>query len=206
MELKIGVNCNVYSNLNSLIVEGEVVSLESDFVRLKYIKHYFPEYKQEEVLTIALNGNNMIYQGKVHFLTKEVLVLSELTFVSVANRRDYYRINVDLEAKACLWSEDKAIEKVFFVNIHNLSSTGVLIKSEQHIPLNVEFMIQLPILGDNTNSILLEIRRREYDSIQEKNLYGCEFMNCDKHTKEKIVQYMFEEEKNMLNKRKDLQV
>ncbi|MDD2568564.1 MAG: PilZ domain-containing protein [Clostridia bacterium] len=142
--------------------------------------------------------------GIVYLSTPDILSLVELQNVADYEKRNFFRVKVDMSSQAYLIQDDgkkKPSLEFFSIFVKNLSLSGLLFKSEKRLPEGSCIMVNLNLYGVHV-SFLSKIIRARYLDPESDNEYGCIFIEQKNTEADMLCKFIFDFQREQIRKMK----
>ncbi|HWP97519.1 MAG TPA: PilZ domain-containing protein [Syntrophomonadaceae bacterium] len=165
----------------------------------------FQEPDKKSIYQIFMQYNDYLYSGQSRVLATgddngQWYLLSIPDRIKRVENRHWVRVAVDLNVNYRLFDYNWPF---YEANTINLSAGGLLFQANHIVDekLELELDIQLPG-GRPINSVVKVIRCAEYSTRWgEHYKIGCKFQHIQERTREKLVQFVFQKQRDLLQKR-----
>lgn len=204
--------CEVKTMDNDLLMSGYVGKITDEYLQLACYKEKLPLLKFELPVKISIHNAKRgfkVVAGVVYISTDEVLRIVNVESLQDFERRAFFRVMVNMQARLMQLPDefdDIAVDQIeeIPVAIENLSLSGLLfypIDETKQFFIGDRYMIELPLPVGTLN---FNIRIRRYEEREGKpKKYGCEFYNYTQKQSDRLCNYIFEIERELIRKRKN---
>lgn len=204
--------CEVKTMDNDLLMSGYVSNITDEYLQLACYKEKLPLLKFELPVKISIHNAKRGFKvvvGVVYISTDEVLRIVNVETLQDFERRAFFRVMVNMEARLMQLPDefdDIAVDEIeeIPVTVENLSLSGLLfypIDETKQLFIGDRYMIELPLPVGTLN---FNIRIRRYEEREGKpKKYGCEFYNYTQKQSDRLCNYIFEIEREIIRKRKN---
>lgn len=199
-------SCEIKTISNDLICTGQISKITPDYIQIANASERMPLIKYNTRIKINVFNSRQGFRalvGKTYISTAKFIRVFDLMTVLDFERRDSYRVNVNLKAtlhiQNDLQTNEKDCKRHIDININNLSIGGASFYSEYAFNINDKILIDL-YLPEGTLSIPCKVRRMDMDSYPLIN-YGCKFCESEKQA-DLLYKYIFRVHKEQIKSKK----
>ncbi len=206
--------CEIKTKDNELISTGVIRRITPEYIEIadKFSTMSLIRYATE-VKTNIFNSKLgfRVIVGKVYTSSTEFVRLTEVRSVLDYERRNFFRLELNLDAKmiphvkspmyAPVHSGGSAAENGQFVRVllKNLSLGGALIISEYPLGLRDHLLLRFRI--NRKECEFQSIVRRVEKINDDLSYYGCEFLNVSQSQSNTLCAYIFQKQREQIHMR-----
>lgn len=200
--------CEIKTMENGLIAAGVIAQIEEDYVQINEKNGFFPLLSYGTMLKVNIFNSKIGFRviiGSVLSTSIRFIKLVDVSSLLDYERRNFFRIETD--QPACLVEEqpDGSCNILCSIIVRDLSLGGVLFETDLDAgPFSLEQRISLKLKLTRMSLILpLRIKRIIPDN-GKKSQYGCEFDGISDAQTDAICTYIFQRQRERLNKAKNV--
>lgn len=198
--------CEIKTPEGAVLGRGVLEGLGENSVQIKKADDFLPTLvcNTRVDLHILYPRENKTLIGKVYLSTPEMMRVTEVQNLSDYERRDFFRLNMELYARVYPVLEgnsDLNSIQPFPVKLTNLSIGGCFIETRKKMEIGDRFMLLL-LLDGNKESFVCQVQRK---SRRENNFngYGCAFFDNSSHQNDLLCQFLFEQQREIIRRRRE---
>ena len=199
MDFEKGTACKIYSYTSNLICIGKIDSIENDFINVSKTKYNFPIYPRGSSVAIVSqhNTDHVIYKASVSTSSASSLVLNDIAVLTSQNRRNFFRVNVNIDTYCTVQSSYDQLTLPIF--IHNISCSGLLLETSETLEIDSILNIEIPI--DNKKSFKLNVKVLRIVNMDsdETFYFGCEFIDNTNKSIDLLYSQVLKYEQQMIS-------
>ena len=129
-------------------------------------------------------------EGAITPKPKNICAVSGLKLCKAGNDRAFFRLDVNLDATATMFSGLAMGEKP--CRLLNISVGGACISSEYRYHQGDKFLLKVRLLQNRPESVMFSQVMRVIEKDEARFEYGCRFLELTEDDQEKITQNIFE--------------
>ena len=151
--------------------------------------------QESEPLPVRIRGYNdhdrkaVYMEGIITPAPKNIWSVEELTICKTGNDRAFFRLSINLDATATMFSGLAMGEKP--CKLLNISVGGASISSEFRYHQGDKFLLKVKLMEDRPLSAIFSQVMRITEKGDGKFEYGCQFLELTEDDQEKITQNIF---------------
>lgn len=186
--------CELKSMENVPLLTGHLTGVSEGGIQISSTNDELPIVHCNTILKINVFSNTLGFRvliGKVYLSTKEFIRLVEVQSELEYERRNFFRVKVDLQLNAYPVSEedDEGFPaQPFPVRVQNLSLSGLMLSSGRELRINDRLIVTLPLYGSMVSLLCKVVRKLPEDS----SCYGCEFLDNSGSQFDLLCRYLFD--------------
>ena len=194
LEIYSGMRVEVTDLTGQMLFVAKLMGLHGNQAEL----HQYSESaaaRTEEPLPVRIRGysdrdRKAVYmEGVVTPLPQSKWEVAELNVCGTGNDRAFFRLDVNLEATAAMYSGLDAEEKP--CRLLNISIGGAYISSEYQYHEGDKFLLKVKLLEDRPESAMFSQVMRVIEKDETVFEYGCRFLELSEEEQDKITQNIF---------------
>lgn len=183
-------------NDESILSTGTVESFVKDEILVAVKEAEVLKLEKEAYINIFGDGNGICrYKGVIKNIQNNIVTLNIKQLVEYERRhkkRIIVKIPINISTIKMENEEIIHLDKPILMIGRNLSVEGLLLETKLNIPMEVRFLVRLPIDG---NDICLETSTKRKYQKDNMYFYGCEFRLKDKD-KERVLRKFISKNNN----------
>lgn len=188
--------CEIKSISNDLILTGTISDITNDYLQIINEPDKLPIIHCNTVIKLNIYNNTLgflVMIGTVYLSTPEFIRIVEVQNASDFEKRDFFRINVNLIADAYLVHDDLQENipvQIFTIKISDLSLGGLFFRINQELQIDDHLVVNLNM--DSGNMSLLCKIKRKVAALETSTGYGCEFIDNSGRQFDKLCRFIFD--------------
>ena len=189
-----GLRVEVTTFDGRLLFVAKLLGLHGNHAELhQYSEAALPQ--TEEPIPVRIRGysdqdRKAVYmEGAITPKPKNICAVSGLKLCKAGNDRAFFRLDVNLDATATMFSGLEMGEKP--CKLLNISVGGASVSSKSRYHLGDKFLLKVRLLEDRDISAMFCQVLRIIDKGESKFEYGCQFLELNDADQEKITQNIF---------------
>ncbi|QAT50665.1 PilZ domain-containing protein [Caproiciproducens sp. NJN-50] len=146
--------------------------------------------------------------GKVYLSSPEFIRISDVQSLADYEKRNFFRVRVDIETEAFPENEEGEIRKgseAIAVSIKDLSLSGLYFFSSRKLEVGDRLSVRLSLYDSAVFLSCRVVRRLLLERAQEDG-YGCEFLNNSGPKGDLLCKYLFDCQREQIRTMKERQL
>ena len=195
LEYYSGLRVEVTTFDGRLLFVAKLLGLHGNHAELhQYSEAALPQ--TEEPIPVRIRGysdqdRKAVYmEGAITPKPKNICAVSDLKLCKAGNDRAFFRLDVNLDATATMFSGLAMGEKP--CRLLNISVGGACISSEYRYHQGDKFLLKVRLLQNRPESVMFSQVMRVIEKDEARFEYGCRFLELTEDDQEKITQNIFE--------------
>lgn len=193
--------CEVRTPLGRLLASGTLQEISPETIQIAPIEDQLPTLHCDtlvcvQVLHEKLEAKSLI--GKVFLSTSEMMRLADVQNLSDFDRRNFFRLRVNMNTQAYLLNQGAAESvQLFPVRVTDLSLSGCFVETKKKLETGNQIAVFFP-LPSGQLSFICRIQRVPQTDEGLCNGYGCLFPEITKRQADLLCQYIFETQREQI--------
>lgn len=192
--------CEIESFSNKLITIGFLGNIREDGIQILNRSDVLPILHCNMPVKVNLNNKTLGFKvlvGKVFLSTKEMLQITDLQNLTDFDRRNFFRLKVEIETVAYLLHSDTPdTEHPLPITVADLSLSGAFIATAEHLKLGQSFMVTLKLF-DTPVPFRCQVEREQFVDYTH-NGYGCAFLDSSPRQFDLLCSYIFDKQREQI--------
>ncbi len=192
-------NCELRTINNDLLTKGKIIKIGSDFLEISNELGSTSLNRYEKRIKVIINHaylESKVIEGDLYIPTMEFFRVIDTKTVMEKEQRNFFRVNVNIDAVAGVGPRGGGPIKKYPVIINDLSLNGALMITNTIIAQRAK--IELTFEIDNNELILDgQVVRCRLNS-DNMYCYGVRFIDIDNANSNLICQYLFKKQKEVI--------
>lgn len=192
-------NCELRTINNDLLTKGKIIKIGSDFLEISNELGSTSLNRYEKRVKVIINHaylESKVIEGDLYIPTMEFFRVIDTKTVMEKEQRNFFRVNVNIDAVAGVGPRGGGPIKKYPVIINDLSLNGALMITTTIIAQRAK--IELTFEIDNNELILDgQVVRCRLNS-DNMYCYGIRFIDIDNANSNLICQYLFKKQKEVI--------
>jgi len=192
-------NCELRTINNDLLTKGKIIKIGSDFLEISNELGSTSLNRYEKRVKVIINHaylESKVIEGDLYIPTMEFFRVIDTKTVMEKEQRNFFRVNVNIDAVAGVGPRGGGPIKKYPVIINDLSLNGALMITNTIIAQRAK--IELTFEIDNNELILDgQVVRCRLNS-ENMYCYGVRFIDIDNANSNLICQYLFKKQKEVI--------
>lgn len=203
--------CEVKTISNDLITTGSIRVIRKDTIEVANELDTLPIVHCDTLVKVNVYNNNIGFRvlvGKVFLSTPDFMRIIEVQNLTDFERRDFFRIKVDLTAKAYLIENDvpeNGTLHLFTIHVSDLSLGGLFIKTKKKLEVGQRLVVNLVLLDSTSIAFCCEVQREQPITVIS-NGYGCAFLDNSTRQFDLLCKYIFDKQREQIRSTKEAQL
>lgn len=207
--------CEIKTMDNDLLIAGQLTKITDEYLQVSaYKEEHLPLLKFDLQVKISLHNAKQgfkVLAGYVYISTDEILRIVNVANLQDFERRAFFRVQVGMEAKlmritdAFERNEEEPPEEIPII-VENLSLSGLLfypVDPKRQYFLGDRYLVELLLPSGRLN---FNVNIRRYEQYPDKpKKYGCEFYGYTEKQSDRLCNYIFEIEREIIRKKKKIE-
>lgn len=199
--------CEMRSMDGGLILQGSMSGLTDEGIEISGRGDRLPIVHCNTVARVNLFNSVLGFRalvGKVYLSTEEFLRVVELQNVADYEKRNFFRVKVDLACTAFPTGKSEGdVDRSFAVTVEDLSLGGLLLSCGKELSEGESLIVRLKLYGENLTLLCRVIRKRGGNGPEQG--YGCEFLYNTGRQFDLICKYLFDCQREQIRIMKQMQ-
>ncbi|MCI1954996.1 MAG: PilZ domain-containing protein [Oscillospiraceae bacterium] len=189
--------CEIRSMENAPILMGYLSRFLDDGIQISRKGESLPLIHCNSTVKVSILNSTLGFKvliGKVYLSTKDFIRIVDVQNAMDYERRQFFRVKVDLDTKAFPVAPDEnggIPGKPFRVRIRDISLSGLFLISDFSMELGDKLIVSLN-LYDTAVSLLCKIIRKFPVELGTADGYGCEFLDNTGKQFNLLCKYLFD--------------
>ncbi len=196
----IGLTCEIKSMKDEDILFGKIAAARDERLQIDGPSENFPILDAGMKVKILVNGKTggfNIFVGWVVSSQKELLVVGNVTNLKEYETRRYFRVNVDLPARAYEMTRDA---KPFQVRVKNLSLGGMLLETDHLLRPEAKVKIDPKFFSQEVEWLYATVVRA-LKTREGMLAYGVDFVDLADWEEQRLCAFLYERQRQEIRKK-----
>lgn len=195
--------CEIKTMSNELLTNAIIKVVDNDCIEVVSHSDALPIIHCNTQVKINIFNNALGFialVGRVFISSAQLMKIAEVQNLVDFERRQFFRIKVNMAAKACLINDDAApdsISQLFPVNILDISLSGCLIRTKELLSVGQKLIIHMNLLSEPGIAFNSEVQR-EQPVTEKTSGYGCMFLDCSNRQLDLLCNYIFQKQREQI--------
>ena len=198
--------CEVKSLENIPILTGYLSKIREDGIQISGKTDELPILHCDTTVKISIFNSKLgflVLMGRVYLSTPEIVRIVDVQSETDFEKRNFFRVRVDMAARAHLMRNDRGVgpqgDVSFTVRVQDLSLSGMFFLCGR--PLDVEDQIVADLkLTDTVVSLPCRIVRKIKTEQAGTEGFGCEFLDSSGRQYDLLCKYLFDRQREQLRR------
>lgn len=192
-------NCELRTINNDLLTKGKIIKIGSDFLEISNELGSTSLSRYEKRVKVIINHaflESKVIEGDLYIPTMEFFRIIDTKTVMEKEQRNFFRVNVNIDAIAGVGPRGGGPIKKYPVIINDLSLNGALMITNTIIAQRAKIELTFEI---DKNELILDgqVVRCRLNS-DNQYCYGIRFIDIDNTNSNLICQYLFKKQKEVI--------
>ena len=202
-ELYVHSPCEIKTLSSDLLTNAVVKAVYDDCIEIVNPSDVLPLIHCNTQVKINIFNNVLGFValvGRVFISSAQLMKITEVQNLVDFERRHFFRIKVNMSAKACLLNGDadsRGHFKLFAVNVLDISLSGCLIKTKKLLSIGQKLIIYMDILSETCVSFCSEVQREQLIN-ENVHGYGCMFLDSSDRQLDLLCNYIFQKQREQI--------
>ncbi len=216
--------CEIKTLSNKLISTGFLSNILQESLQMANSMDVLPILHCNTPVKISIYNSTLGFKvlvGKVFLSTPDMMQITDIQNLADFERRNFFRLDVNIDAKAYLIQEDASEEDdaskknhaseeddaseedhLFDITVIDLSLSGFFIATHQHLEAGQMFVTTLTLYDTNIPFRCQVQREQKVD--YSHNGYGCAFLDSSNRQFDLLCKYIFEKQREQIKLSKNI--
>lgn len=190
--------CELRTMDNDLLTKGKIIKIGSDFLEISNDLGVESLVRYEKNIKVVINhsyNEPLIVEGRLYIPTMEFFRVIDMKTLAQKEQRNFFRVNVHLNAFAGVGPRGGGPSKRYNVVIQDLSLSGAFIRAKTILSLKTKVELTFSIDG---KELILDGTVVRTKAIEEGYYgYGIHFVSVEDQWANAICQYLFKRQKEV---------
>ena len=201
--------CEIKSMENMLVAIGRIKRVTDEYIKIYNGKNELRVLNFGEELKINIFNTKLGFKvvvGKVYTSTEGELTVADVSMLTDRERRNFFRVDMELEAKVIY--RDRGPSHELDVTVLDMSLSGLRFKADHEFKEGTIVSIEVDLRIDKKSRSKIEtfpckIVRAIEDERKNELQYGCEFTHEPDEASDSLCSFLFKKQREFLNSRKN---
>ncbi len=203
-----GSVCEIKTMENALIAVGKIKEVTSKYVKITNKKKELIIVDYGTRIKVNIFNTRLgfrVLMGNVYTSTKSEISLVSMISLVDRERRNFFRVDMNLEAKAVYKKTAMDMYPTESeINILDMSLSGIKFKIQNHLDLGRIVNIELALNKKRISCFQCRILRIIDTNESDKYIYGCEFLHNQMEDTDVLCSFLFQKQREFLTSRNDV--
>lgn len=199
--------CEIKTLTNRLLATGSLGGILEDALQIVNNLDFLPTLHCNMQVKVSIYNSTLGFKvlvGKVFLSTSDMMQITDIQSLADFERRNFFRLDVSIAAKAFLINEDLSEDKDSFdITVTDLSLSGIFIHTQQSLEAGHMFVTTLK-LSELDISFRCQVQREQPVDFPY-NGYGCAFCGSSNRHYDLLCKYIFEMQREQIKFSKNIQ-
>ena len=199
--------CEIKTLSNKLIATGFLANILQEALQVFNSLDVLPILHCNTPVKVSIYNSTLGFKvlvGKVFLSTSDMMQITDIQSLADFERRNFFRLDVNIDAKACLIQDDVSEEEHSFgITVTDLSLSGFFITTHEYLETGQMFVTTL-LLYDMNIPFRCQVQR-EQPVDYSYNGYGCSFLDSSNRQFDLLCKYIFEKQREQIKFSKNIQ-
>jgi len=202
--------CEIKSLSNEVILTGVLNDISDGCLQITNAPEKLPIIHCNTAVKLNIYNNSLGFRvlvGSVYLSTSEFIRIVDVQTASDFEKRDFFRVKVNLPSNAYLVHDDvqeNTPVELFPITISDLSLGGLSFETDQELQIDDHLVINLNI--ESQNMALLCKTRRSIPSQDSNTGYGCEFIDNSGRQFDLLCRYIFDCQRQQIQEMRQIRL
>ena len=202
--------CEIKSLSNEVILTGVLNDISDGCLQITNAPEKLPIIHCNTAVKLNIYNNSLGFRvlvGSVYLSTSEFIRIVDVQTASDFEKRDFFRVKVNLPSSAYLVHDDvqeNTPVELFPITISDLSLGGLSFETDQELQIDDHLVINLNI--ESQNMALLCKTRRSIPSQDSNTGYGCEFIDNSGRQFDLLCRYIFDCQRQQIQEMRQIRL
>lgn len=202
--------CEIKSLSNEVILTGVLGNISNDYLQITNMPEKLPIIHCNTSVKLNIYNNALgfrVLMGVVYLSTEEFIRIVDVQTASDFEKRDFFRVKVNLPSNAYLVHDDiqeNTPVELFPITISDLSLGGLAFQTDQELQIDDHLVVKMTI-ESKSMSLLCKIKR--HISSPDGNVgYGCEFIDNSGRQFDLLCRYIFDCQRQQIQEMRQIRL
>lgn len=206
----IGSPCELKTMNNDLLSTCVIRAVQDGYVEIVNPTDNLPMIHCDTLVKLNIFNATLGFRvliGRVYLSDAEFMRIVDVQNLTDFEKRNFFRIRVDLSAKAYIMEDDLPPDgslKLFPIHINDLSLNGCFIITQKQINIGQKVIININLPDSASMTICAEVQREQEVRYNNSDGYGCSFIDISAHQSDMLCTYIFQLQREQIRNMREM--
>ncbi|MGN1482113.1 flagellar brake protein [Porcipelethomonas sp.] len=198
-----GSVCEIKTMENSLIAIGKIKDVTEKYVRIINKKKELKVVDYGKLIKVNIFNTQIGFRvivGNVYTSTRGEISIVSVVSLTNKERRNFFRVDMDLDAKAYSSFSSKAVD----IKVLDMSLSGLRFSAPKEFGIGSMISVELDLNKKKNLTFPCKIVRVIGENKEDEFQYGCEFVSGKNDNSDALCSFLFQKQREFLNSRKNV--
>ncbi|MGN0620677.1 MAG: PilZ domain-containing protein [Porcipelethomonas sp.] len=203
-----GSVCEIKTMDNALISVGKIKEVTSKYVKIANKKKELLIVDYGTKLKVNIFNTNLGFRvllGNVYTSTKSEISLVSMISLVDRERRNFFRVDMDLEARAVFKKTAMDMYPTEAdITILDMSLSGIRFRINSQLDIGKIVNVELDLNKKRLSCFRCKVLRMIDTEVISEYMYGCEFLHKQSEDTDVLCSFLFQKQREFLTSRNDV--